>query len=479
MYNDIEISLNDYYNGETVRICVDKRKHIYADIEKGTSNIVKLHFMKQGRWTEDEARKWVRNRKLNRVVARKLDSGEVFSNTVCLSSSIDNVYTEESAREVLGEEKYAQLMQVDMEHGSDKPFIIKFKAMNFGGGKTAIANGMRFEKGSVESMIGEFSGITSHKGHIGFMQSYVEPIGNTVHAEMSSDGDPTVYTYFYPYGEGLDFRNYAKALAAQNLIENIKVSMYGPIDDYDRIKSDDKDAGEAFIHVKSWKPKSVDVVFEEGLEGSQAVSVVNEKTYDFTGKKGGKKLDNFSDVIVFLKGQETVALSDLMSCDCVKAAIDQHVQLALDKQKVELANDEEFVKGVVAGCDKKILEEDTRVEEMVKVRMSGRKEKIDENISKIQEIAKNGDVVLTKAQAVVVKASITGEESEQEILELCKVTSKLVGLSDDVVGTLYDRKNKDSETVKNSKQDGLFGASREEISASDIDKGEDSLNLNT
>ncbi|MCK5139551.1 MAG: hypothetical protein KAQ85_06905, partial [Thermodesulfovibrionia bacterium] len=166
-----------------------------------------------------------------------------------------------------------------------EPFLVEVIAMNFQGKKTIVGNRLRFHRDSVNNMIGKFSGLPIHLGHTGFFGDEKVRIGNTVASRVGEDGNPHVFAYFNPSGEGREFRESMRVAAAQNLLHTFAFSMVGKPTDVEVINRDG-DSSEhidvrladdgAYANVKEFDPKFMDAVNDPALDGTSAVAIVNE-----------------------------------------------------------------------------------------------------------------------------------------------------------------------------------------------------------
>ena len=119
------ISLDDLYNGPTSTFTYDRDRGINAVIADGSSRIVKFQFNPEKGWDEETAKKYLKNRKLNKVYFRKLRNGKVFLNHICLSGSdvhIQNSSSAEEVKDLFGQKSFDSLMETETRYGSDKPF---------------------------------------------------------------------------------------------------------------------------------------------------------------------------------------------------------------------------------------------------------------------------------------------------------------------------------------------------------------------
>lgn len=478
MKNHVVISLDDLYNGKVRRIDYDKEKGVSADFAIGTSKIVRFIFSGDGDWTEDSARKWMKNRKLNKVYFRRLKDGRIWFNQVCLSAHINQIKNSADSSEVkdlFGGATYDRIMEVENRHGSDKPFVVKVVAMDFKGKDFVVANGIKYYRKTATEMIDQFASLAIRLGHRDYFDSYNKRVGNTVGAYVDSNKNPVSYTYIYPHGEAGEFRENLMLADAQGQLDSYEVSMFGDPIDYETVQDDkvEKEDG-ARVLLHKWKPTSLDYVDEGAIDGSAAFEIANsnsDEEYDdyhtitITGNEEGGSKVTITEILQELEKQEKIALSDFLSIKAFEDAIDNHIKLSLARQKEELLSDPEFATKVIEKCGEETISKSERVGKIVNSKLAEKNDAIDKAIEDVATIAKKNKIELSKDQMFMVKNNLTGDQTEEEILEFVKAASKFtVGLSG--ISGIFQAP--DDKKLENSKVRELHGASIEEIAPDQI-----------
>lgn len=436
------IMMDDRYDGRCVLTDVDAGRGIGAYLALSDNHVVAYSFNGRG-WTEDRGRSWIKNRKRNDIVHRTHADGTAFVNTILLSSKVKATFSGKSAEEMIGAEAYERVMAIEQQHNSHKPFIVEIAAMDFKGKETLVANELKFNREEVNKDIAGFTHIPIHLGHIGVFQDYQNPVGNTVASYVDADGNPAAFSYIYPHGEAGQHRTNLQLAAAQGeeMLSKYPVSMRGTPTKYTLVEQDDEKlkAGEDFVYaeVHAWTKKALDFVDEPAIPGSAPRQIVNSRDINTTtgkkyaGWKGDKKVEiTFSEALALLKTMETIAISDLLSAPAVKAAVDSHVEVELSSQRRQLVNDPEFQAEVLAAIDPEKLEENERVKEIANSAVTKRDEAIAERKGWIPTLIANKEIKLSKGQVQHVELGITGEETEEEILERMKTALELSDLED-------------------------------------------------
>ena len=227
---DVIISLDDLYEGSTSRVPYDETKGIYADFAQRTNRIVRFVFMSRGGWDKKAARKWLKNKGLDKVYLRKNDDGSMFINHISLSVPISQIECSDDSSEIesaFGKESYKNILSIENRHNSDKPMVVKVIAMDFQGKDFVVANGIKFYRDQIKKSINKFSGINIRLGHPGFFEDYSKRIGNTIASYIDKDGNPVTLSYIHPHAEAGEFREDLRIANAQNNLESFEVSMFG------------------------------------------------------------------------------------------------------------------------------------------------------------------------------------------------------------------------------------------------------------
>jgi hypothetical protein len=476
----VVIHMNQLYKGPTREVPVSKEEKIFAHIAEDGS-IVSFEFRNIG-WNEHRARHFIRNRGINKIVWREHEDGTVVFNTIRMTSSMSNVVNVSNAENILGSEVYGKLMEIENEHGSEKPFLVEFLAMDFQGKDEKVANNLRFFKEKETSSIDGFGGISIHPGHIDFFQSWKDPVGNTVAPFVNSDGNPSVYGYIYPHEGGAVLRNNLRIAAAQGLLKNYPVSMAGRPVKYHVLTEEERDQPENFkvyANVIEWSKKSMDIVYDPAIEGSEAVAVVNKQgeseTIEVNGykfypmgkvkKRRVQKVElTFSEIIEALKEQEFIALSDFMRVPKFKEAIDAYVKEEIVKRVAEMAKDDETVESFLKGIPEEKIANSKVIEGIVVKAVVDFNEGIDKAKNSVENIAKNAEIKLNDAQAWIVKNAINEPLEEEEILKLVQDAEKLTDFSD--VPDFILGKDK----VKETKNESTGGITETEVDSEEARK---------
>lgn len=433
---NIVIPMNQLYKGETKEVRVPHSNGVYANLSPN-DDLISFTF-KGEKWNEGKARKFIRNRGLNKIVWREHEDGTVVFNEIRLSSQL-NVVVQSDTEQILGSEAFGKLMEIENTHGSEKPFLAQFTAMDFKGQDSVVGNRLRFDRKRTVDMIDKFGGLPIHMGHYGWFDDYKNPIGNTVAPFVDSNGNPAVYGYIYPHGEGKVFRDNLRIASAQNMLGNYPVSMAGrPIDSHilnEEEQEDEKNDG-VYADVLEWEPTSMDAVFNPALEGSEVVGIVNKKLGD-TKPKGKPKLRSvksmdltMSEIIEALKDQEYIALSDLQAVPAFKKAFEAHVKEQVNAQIQLTRQDGELFKMFLDTITDEVLLENEKVKKLIENAVTKHFDAIESAKDSVEEVAKNSEIELTKAQIYSVRGSIKEPITEQEVLELIKQAKELNDLSD-------------------------------------------------
>jgi hypothetical protein len=427
----LEISLDDFYSGEVQRVAYDESKGVYADFAIGTSRVVKFVFDENG-WNEETARKWIKNRKLNRVYFRRLSDGKVFLNSVYLSAPISKIQCSDNTSEIkdiFGSKVYDDLLKIENRHGSEKPFVVKVVAMDFKGKDFVVANGMKFYREQVQNMIDKFSTLPIRLGHPSMFESQTKRIGNTIGAYVDKDGNPTTYSYIHPHGEAGNFREDLSIAQAQGNLGSFEVSMFGDPVDYETVKDEDvakEDGAQILLH--DWNPTGQDFVDEGAIPGSRAVQVANADLPDepkITPKKelGGSKVTITEILQALSEFKGKLALSDFLAVDSFRVAFEEHLKVELKKNRDDLLGDEEFRLEVLESCSDETIDKSKKVVKIINNRVEKKSEQKENKVEDIVKIAEANKIELTENQLFMVKQNITGEETEDEILSYIKAAA--------------------------------------------------------
>jgi len=458
---ELTVSLDDSFRGDTVRRTVDSRRGVFVDLDPETGRAVKFAFSGH-EWTDDKAKKFMRNRKLNKVYFRELGNGKIYMNTLFVPNVIGGIACASSTKDtsevekILGSEKFGKLCEIENKHGYEKPFIVDIIAMEFGGKDTVIGNGLRFFRDKTLGMMKKFAGIPVHPGHLELFESHKDRIGNTVGAYEGEDGNPHVYTYIWPHGKAGEYREGLIIAEAQGLLDTYRVSMFGNPDEYTLIEEGDKDYGKVKADIHSWTPQSQDFVFEEAIQGSKAIRVVNNKDdgddeeivdsktqkQDVLHKKGGSRV-TITEILEALREYDAIALSDLLTVPCVVKAIEGHEETI----KKKLRSDEDFAKEIISNCDGELFLKDERVVKIVNAEIKKRNEKLDNAADDISKVAENAKVDLTEDQLILVKMNLTGEETEEQLLKMVQSASMFTNGLSPKIG-FFEKKETKAEDKK-------------------------------
>lgn len=473
----VQIRMDDLYDGKVQRVEFDKKNRVYAFLSTLDSHPVAFEFWGKY-WTEPKARTYLKNRNMNDILYRQRDDGNVTCNQISLSAKVANHFEGETVRGIIGAESFDKISVIESEYGSSKPFILEIVAMNFDGKDKVVGNGLEFDRDTELAAIKEFASLTVNKGHLGFFEDFQTPIGNTVSSHVSDDKNPMAYAYIYPHGDAGEFRTNLRLAAAQGpeMLAKYTVSMRGkPIDmEYiDDGKDEQKgDVGlkeKAYAKILKWQRKSLDFVIDPALPGSHTISIVNSKTGEpisitSTGRevdwhspkrKGAKKVDEItlSEAQDVLRERESIAFSDIYGIPCCKKAIDEYIALKLEQRDAELMGDKEFVTKLVTKMPDEEIANSDRIKGMIADAIKEHNAKVESLKDSVEEIAKNHELKLTKAQVLWIQNGITGEESENDIVERCKKAIELSDLSDrdfTLEPVVTVEKDKDKQVVAQS-----------------------------
>jgi hypothetical protein len=463
--------MKENYLGPKEVILLDARKGISVEMHPITGIPIRFLFSGDRNWTEDQARKYIQNKKLNETRYKSdrtsLAGGIRLAARDC---DIELVKGDEESEIVgiLGKAKYARLQAIEDKYGSEKPFIVKMTAMDFGGKDAIIAdspNGLfRFhKKGTIEN-IDSFEGIPMYLGHASFLQSFQKRVANTVKSFEDEKGNPAVYAYIYPHDEAGSLREDLLIAEAQGQLNTFQLSCTGDPIDYEVIDDKEhKDFGKVDVDVETWRAESLDFVSEGAVSGSQLDSIVNTLgTSTHISYPGGKKLEiTLSDAFAHLN-EKKIRLSELVEgIPDIKAAIDRQVSEALAKQKDELLTNGEFIKAVVEKADKEVLLSSDVVQAIVDEKFEKHLEEYDEAVESIDKLAKDNDVDLTTAQLQFVKNNLRGGETDQEKISLIQAAAQFANLKG--VDGFFDDKKEDK-----GKDRVMLGASVREIDSSKV-----------
>lgn len=489
----VTIRMDDLYKGKVQRVEFDKKNRVNAILSTLDRHPVAYEFW--GRyWTEVKARTYLKNRNMNDILYRQRDDGNITCNQIVLSAKVTDHFEGETVREILGADRFAKLSAIESEYGSSKPFILEIIAMNFNGKEKAVGNGLEFDRKIETDAIKEFASLTVNKGHLGWLEDFQTPIGNTVASKVGENGDPVVYAYIYPHDDAGQFRTNLRLAAAQgpDMLSKYTVSMRGKpidmeyVDDDENNEMGDVGLGEkVYAKILKWQRKSLDFVVDPALPESKTINILNSKTgesinmtfpddnFDWhTPKhKGVKKVDiTLSEAQDVLRERESIAFSDLYSIPCCKKAIDEYIALKLSGRDAELSADKSFIEKIFTGLNDETIAAHERVNGIVEDAVKAYKEKVESLKDSVEEIAKNNEVELSKAQTLWIQNGITGDESEADIVERCKQAIELSDLSDKEFSLKPPAKD---EKVK----DGKVVAMSESGSTVEIVGGDDKIEL--
>jgi hypothetical protein len=475
----ITIKMNQLHSGKTKWMPVPDAHGIEADVALDGS-VVNYRF--HGRnWTQPRALRWLKNRKLNQVEYREHDNGTVFFNQLRLKGSV--ALGKVNAREILGP-KYDNLAKIEQEHGGGEPFLVEVIAMNFKGKKTVVGNRLRFHRDGVNAMIEQFAGLPIHLGHTGFFGDEKTRIGNTVASHVGEDGNPHVFAYFNPHGEGREFRESMRVAAAQNLLGTFAFSMVGKPTDVEVInRSDDAEVHSdmkladdgAYAIVREFEPKFMDAVNDPALEGSTSVAIINSKNESvsvddlLTTKNRSEIMDKpitLSQALMVLGSEDRLMLTDLLKIDSLKEAFDDFSKQAVEAKVTELKADDKFKLSLVETIDAEALLECPAVQSAIELHNT----KVEQCRADVAEIAKTNEIELSGPHEYLVLSGINTVMSEQEILSKIKETVKLSDLSG--VPDFFLK----SET-KTEESDGLVGVTFEKASGEQAAQAEPTISL--
>lgn len=461
----VVIRMDDLHEGKVQRVGFDKKNRVDAILSALDRHPVAYEFWGKY-WTEGKARTYLKNRNMNNILHRQRDDGKITCNQIALSAQVSNHFEGNTVREILGADRFEKLSGIESEHGSSKPFILEIIAMNFGGKEKVVGNGLEFDRTIETGAIKEFANLTVNKGHLGWLEDFQTPIGNTVASKVGENGDPISFAYIYPHGDAGEFRTNLRLAAAQgpDMLGKYTVSMRGKPIDMEYVDDDqDSESGDfgleekVYAKILKWQRKSLDFVIDPALPGSNTVNIVNSKTGEnvtisddmdwYSPKhKGAKKVEvTLSEAQDVLRERESIAFSDLYSIPCCKKAIDEHIALKLSGRDAELSADKSFVEKIFAGLNDETISASERVKGMIDDAIKAYSEKIESLRDSVEDVAKNASIALSKAQVLWIQNGITGEESEQDIVERCKKAVELSDLSDKEF-TLKPPTDKDGKT---------------------------------
>jgi len=458
--------MNDNYKGDTQLVQLMGKK-VIAEMSDDGSEIVNFLFTGE-EWDNDKAMKWIKNRDMNDIMFRRHEDGSIATNRFRLSAS--NValveFETDRARSILGE-SYDRIIAIERSHDSERPMLVETVAMNFQGKDTIVGNGMRFHKDKVSPMIDKFGGLPIYPGHTGLLDSHKVAIGNTVGAHISQSGDPANFMYVYPHGEGAVYRENLRIADVQGLLKNYPVSMTGKtrkariLDEDEGLEVFKKSGDRVYLDVVEWEPHSMDIIVEPALEGSGAVAIVNSKRDDdgITLRRDSR-MKSVTEILEAFDGITSIALSDLLSKDVVRKAIESHVEEQIKLAKDNLLTDEKFCNSVIEAAPEEKLVENERIKVLLKAGITKHNEAIEQLKDSIPEVAKKANIELSKVHEFYVRNQINEPMTEAELTELIKKAQDIEDLSD-VPGVFL------KENHSHSDED-MKGVAREKVTYEDV-----------
>lgn len=457
------ISLDDYYDGEIYSRQV--HDDVEAILEKGSNRIVRFQF--NGDWNRESAVRWLKKRNLYKVSLFRRSNGSILVNSICLSARmIENAEADKSEIvDLFGKEVYERIMEIEDRHGSDKPFVVKNMAMDFKGKDFVVANGIKFYRDQVKKSISLFSGIRIRLGHPDFFATYNKNVGNTIGAHLDENGNPIAYAYIHPHGEAGEFREDLRIAEAQNRLGNYEVSMYGDPIEYETVNEDSiqKEHG-ARVLMHDWKPTAMDYVDEGAIAGSRALEVANSAIETVYNDDEGGKVVNLTEILAELSKMKMIALSDFLGIDSFKAAIEAHVKAEIEKTKLEMSKDKDFINSAIENMPESEIIANSRIASFVTEKANEKREQINKKIDSIAKIAEANSIELTEQQMFLVKMNLSGDEKEEDIIKLinsAKMFERGLGVSR---AMFSDEENKEESKIAMSS----YGASLSVVSVSDV-----------
>lgn len=461
MLHTVIIHMNEIFKGPTRCVSVPGDDTVTANVSE-SGEVVSYEFL-GSRWDESKARKFLRNRKLNKIAWRQHKDGEVVFNHIRLESDFTGTVEPSKVEDILGSEVFNKLMKIENEHSSDKPFLVSFVAMNFEGKDKKVANGLRFNRKDEIKNIDDFGGIKIHPGHLGFFESWRDPIGNTVAPYVDDNGNPSAYGYINPFGGGKEFRDQFKVAAAQDLLHNFPVSMAGRPIKYELLNEEDQKEPAnygVYANVLEWSRMSMDIVFDPAIEGSEAQAIVNRKGNDellhisSPKKRRIKKVDyTFSEIITALKDMDDIALSDFMRVPAFKDAIDAHVKQEVANMITLAGSDEETLKTILDSTPEDVLLKNSKFKNVMAGAMEIYLEDLDKCKESVDSLAKNAKIELNTAQLWLVQNGIKEPLEEEAVIKRIEDAAKLTDFSD-VPGFSLTKIDTQDKTITTEKSTG-------------------------